>query len=94
MIDVRLLLDFAAVGEALSFSAAARKTGVAQPRLSAQIRKLEAILGMALFERTTRRASPSPLRGSISSIWYNPRRKRPVRSWRTLPCCAPDESAG
>ena len=51
-IDVRLLLDFAAVGEALSFSAAARKTGVAQPRLSAQIRKLEAILGMALFERT------------------------------------------
>jgi DNA-binding transcriptional LysR family regulator len=60
MIDIRLLLDFAAVGEALSFSAAARATGIAQPRLSAQVRKLEAMLGMALFERTTRRVAFTP----------------------------------
>lgn len=60
MIDVRLLLDFATVGETLSFSAAARKSGVAQPRLSAQIRKLEAIMGMPLFDRTTRRVAFTP----------------------------------
>lgn len=60
MIDIRLLLDFAAVGEALSFSEAARKTNIAQPRLSAQIRKLEDILGMTLFDRTTRRVAFTP----------------------------------
>ncbi|MET0375157.1 MAG: LysR family transcriptional regulator [Rhizorhabdus sp.] len=60
MIDIRLLLDFAAVGETLSFSAAARSTGIAQPRLSAQIRKLEGLLGMTLFERTTRRVAFTP----------------------------------
>jgi len=60
VIDIRLLLDFAAVGEALSFSEAARKTNIAQPRLSAQIRKLEDILGMTLFDRTTRRVAFTP----------------------------------
>ncbi|SCW90499.1 LysR substrate binding domain-containing protein [Sphingobium faniae] len=51
---MRLLLQFAAVADCLSFTVAARRLGMGQPRLSAQIRKLEEQLGMALFERSTR----------------------------------------
>lgn len=54
MIDVRLLLQFAAVAETLSFTEAARLLGMAQPRLSLQIRKLEEQLGVVLFARSTR----------------------------------------
>ncbi|MET0137383.1 MAG: LysR family transcriptional regulator [Sphingobium sp.] len=60
MIDIRVLLDFAAVGDTLSFSAAARQTKVAQPRLSAQVKKLENLVGTPLFERTTRRVVFTP----------------------------------
>lgn len=55
MIDVRLLLQFAAVAECLSFTQAAARLGMGQPRLSAQIRKLEDHLGASLFQRSTRR---------------------------------------
>jgi DNA-binding transcriptional LysR family regulator len=55
VIELSLLLQFAAVAERLSFTAAARQLGIGQPRLSAQIRKLEMQLGTALFERSTRR---------------------------------------
>lgn len=54
MLDVRLLLQFAAVAETLSFTEAARRLGMAQPRLSLQIRKLEEQLGVVLFTRSTR----------------------------------------
>jgi DNA-binding transcriptional LysR family regulator len=60
MIDIRVLLDFAAVGDTLSFSAAARQTNVAQPRLSAQVKKLETLVGTPLFDRTTRRVVFTP----------------------------------
>jgi len=56
-IDPRLLLQFAAVAEELSFTAAARRLGVAQPWLSARIRRLEDQMGTALFERSTRRVT-------------------------------------
>lgn len=54
MRDIRLLVDFAAVAEDLSFSQAARRLGVPQPWLSARIRKLEDLFGATLFERSTR----------------------------------------
>lgn len=54
MFDLRLIVQFVAVSETLSFSAAAARLGVAQPHLSLQIRRLEAVLGFQLFERTTR----------------------------------------
>ncbi|MFA7441003.1 MAG: LysR family transcriptional regulator [Sphingomonadaceae bacterium] len=60
MLDIRLLLQFAAVAEALSFSAAARKLGTSQPRLSLQIRKLESAIGMPLFNRNTRSVELTP----------------------------------
>lgn len=56
-IDPKLMIDFAVVAEEGSFTRAALRLRVAQPWLSARIRKLEAILGYRLFDRTTRSVS-------------------------------------
>lgn len=54
--DMRLLLDAAALG---SFSAAGRRHGISPAAASASIQRLEAALGVRLFERTTRQLRPT-----------------------------------
>jgi LysR family hydrogen peroxide-inducible transcriptional activator len=54
-------LEYAvAVAELRHFGRAAERCGVSQSALSEQVRKLERLLDVALFERSKRRVSPTP----------------------------------
>ena len=54
-LDARDLEAVLAVAECGSFRGAADRLGLSQPTVSARIQKVEGILGLVLFERTTRR---------------------------------------
>lgn len=59
-LSLRDLEYVVAVADHRHFGKAAERCAVSQPSLSAQVRKLEDLLGVTLFERTSRRVLPTP----------------------------------
>lgn len=59
-LDPRLLIQFAVIAEENSVTRAAERLHVAQPWLSARLKKLEEQIGFALFTRTTRSIQLTP----------------------------------
>jgi len=59
-VELRQLQSVLAIVETGSFSAAAQKVFLSQPALSLQIKQLEDVLGLRVFDRTTRRVELTP----------------------------------
>lgn len=64
----RQLEVFAATSRAPSFSEAAKRLGVAQPSVSAAVRKIESDLGVRLFDRTTRSLKLTPEGRALAAV--------------------------
>lgn len=58
-LDLVELQTFIAVARSLSFSAAAARLHVTQPTVTGRIHRLEALLGVQLLRRTTRKVEPT-----------------------------------
>ncbi|MFH8249219.1 LysR family transcriptional regulator [Microbacterium sp. B2969] len=72
MSDLALWRAFLAVHTTGSLTAAARRMGITQPAVSAQLQALERIVGERLFERTARGVVPTPRADALAGRLAGP----------------------
>jgi DNA-binding transcriptional LysR family regulator len=92
--DLRQIMYFMCVYEEASFTKAARKVGVVQPALSAQIGRLEDEFGGALFSRTPRGVVPTALGKSFYELCQPIRLDIAEAKHRMLELRQPDQVFG
>ena len=88
-IDLRTWRQFLAVADVLHFGRAARQLSMTQPPLTQAVQKLEARLGLPLFERTRRSVALTPAGAAL----IEPVRQL-LRAAGALPHIAKDAAAG
>lgn len=88
-VDLRVWQQFLALAENLHFGRAARRLAMTQPPLTQAIQKLEARLGVRLFERTRRSVALTPAGAAL----VEPVRKL-LREAGTLPALARSAALG
>src|SRR5437763_15752121 len=69
-VSLRQLRAFAAIGQLGSFTRAADALHATQPALSAQISELESVLGVRLFDRSTRSVRITQAVGDLLPVVY------------------------
>jgi LysR family nitrogen assimilation transcriptional regulator len=92
--DLRQILSFMSVYEERTFTKAARRTGIVQPALSVQIKRLEEEFGVVLFERGPRGVAPTSHGKSFYRLCEPIRRDVALARQQMIAIAQPDQIAG
>jgi LysR family transcriptional regulator, nitrogen assimilation regulatory protein len=92
--DLRQIMSFMTIYEERTFTRAAERTGIVQPALSKQIKRLEDEFGVPLFERGSRGVVPTSHGKAFYRLCEPIRRDIALARQQMLDLARPDDMAG